>query len=152
MSSEATVKSTGNPIHCTCGGKGTYAVENEDGFMGSLSTHLCACRINEPLREGQVNWWTLEGVGESEFESMTKQHKIEASIRRERPVSKDNHKLYRTVENMYWPTMTTLSGDLSGGDWTSGMLRDFAAWLTKVADDIDRLDEPESCGVQAGEA
>lgn len=131
---------TGNPIYCTCDGKGEYVVRDEDGFIGSIATHLCACRLSEPPRHSKAAWWTLEGMGDHEFESLTKQHQLTASIRRERPVSEDNHRLIRTPENMYWPTMASLEGDLGGGDWTSDMLRSLAKWLTQVADDVDRID------------
>jgi hypothetical protein len=131
---------TANPIHCNCNGTGQYVVD--DG-MGS-ATHLCACRLKEPLRRGEVAWWTCETVGDGfDFESMTKQHQLYASITRERPVSRDNHKLLRTIDNVYWPVMADIEGELSPGSWTSDMLRDFAAWLTKVADEVDRIEAEE---------
>ncbi len=138
--------STGNPIHCACGGTGQYVVKNEDGFIGSIATHLCPCRLSEPLRTGEAQWWTTDEGETLEFESATKQQHVSAHIAMERPVSADNHRLFRTVENMYWPTLANLDGDISGY-WTSAMLRDFADWLRKAADECDKLDEPESCGL-----
>mgnify|MGYP001594987649 CR=1 FL=1 len=60
--------------------------------------------------------------------------------RRELPMSEDGYPLIRTVENMYWPTMATIDGNLDGGDFTSDMLRDLAKWLGEVADEVDRID------------
>ena len=82
-------KSTSNPIHCKCGGTGQYVVKDDDGIIGSLATYPCPCRLKLPRREGKARWWSLEGRGEFDHESMTKQHQFTASIRRELPMSED---------------------------------------------------------------
>lgn len=136
--------STGNPLTCTCGGTGEYTVRDEDGLAGSISTHPCACRLQEPLRYGEARWWSLECMGELEHKSMTGQHEFTATIKRELPMSADNYRLHRTAENIYWPTMADIEGDISSGSWTSDMLRDLATWLNQVADEVDRTDAPET--------
>jgi hypothetical protein len=67
-----TTTATGNPITCNCKGTGRYTIHDEDGIRGSLSTHLCPCRLELPLRHGDARWWSSESVKDMEFESATK--------------------------------------------------------------------------------
>jgi hypothetical protein len=39
--------------------------------------------------------------------------------------------------------MATLSADFGSVGFTSDMLRDFAKWITDVADEVDRIDAEE---------
>lgn len=111
--------------------------------MDCTSTHLCACRLNESPRDGKVAWWTTELVKEMRFATAADFDTVTATIDRERPVSADNHRLIRTEDNSYWPTMAVLTAEFSGSGMTSWMLRDLAKWLNEVADEVDRLDQPE---------
>lgn len=144
-------------VTCTCNGDGSYGVheppEEPIPFgpngatiqcMGGYSTHLCACRIDLPPREGDAAWWTEDTIDDGrEWEDSTTLSSVTANITIERPVSNDNYRVFRRPENRMYPAFAHLDFDISTVGLMSCDLRGLADWLRELADEVDRVDAIE---------
>lgn len=133
---------TTRPDALGCGkcqnGRRTFDIR--DAISVASTAELCECRKDLPRRHGIAAWWTTEQVGGDHYEdSMLLE--VTASISRELPVSADNYPLHRTTDNCYYPAMVALEFHNSVMLHDT-MLRDLAAWLGKLADKLEAMDEP----------
>lgn len=135
---------------CNCNGTGrlTYEDQWHPDQPAALCSALCECRKNLPRRHGKAAWWLTENVKTLEWSAATGAS-ASATIDLEVPVSEDNYPLIRTEDNVYFPALANVALDCPSYGMTSDDLRQLAKWLTEVADECDRIDEPTPCPERA---
>lgn len=135
-----------------CNGEGAYVVrerhEAGDLVGTSMSTHPCPCRADEPPREGNASWWTVETAFTGTCQALADTATVR--VRPEVPMSRDNHRVVMRG-NRYWPTLVDLDIEGCGIDasFHTAEARELAALLVKaaeIAERIDNADTEPACG------
>lgn len=124
-----------------CNDTGEIVIREQHSHGASIATNLCECRRGLPRRHGKVSWWDSEVVYEEKFrvcDGVLLDSRV--SISRELPVSADNFPLHRTNDNSRFSNSIAIEIDCTIAP--SDMLREFAAFLLKMADKSDELDQP----------
>lgn len=129
------VNETGPGPVCDVGGG--YTIQR----TGGSASDLCECRKSLPPRHGKARWWQCETVYSESMTTCDGFGQVNVTISREVPISEDNYRLHRTVENAYFSCTPTVEIE-SGPALTSGALRDIAAFLIRMAAKTDELDQP----------
>lgn len=109
--------------------------------MGGLMSSLCECRKSLPPRHGKAAWWNTEDRLSETYKTIVSDE-IHATVNLEVPISIDNYRVHRTRDNAYYPAAITL--DLPADNVTFHTvedLRGFAAFLIKIADQAEKIEE-----------
>lgn len=125
---------------CLCNGKGSVSqTEHYGDGGGQYVTSLCKCRRDLPRRDGKVRWWSCDTPKVWKWSDSLDWIHVRVTATRELPVSEDNYPLRRTADNAYMCASVHITRD---GDRFLGsdIVREYARWLLKTADEIDEYD------------
>gem|GEM_PF-4734792 len=142
-------------IECArCGDSGKVRTEEDHldqqgNVVGHTSGTLqCECRRDLPPRDGKASWWGSEQTHEEIWQSsIWEDEMVEVSVCAEVPYDENGYRVHRRG-NRYYPTTATLACSESISFLGPDDLRGLAAVLTRAADAIDAVDEPDTdpCG------
>lgn len=125
---------------CTiCKGTGKLTHTTEDDRSRTSWTSLCECRRSLPPRRGNAHYWVYGTPKDEEIETGTG-FRFGVRWTPELPVSEDNYPLIRTHENSHFVGSIRLAFEDSPVLTTDG-LREIAAFLTRMAGQIDEWDK-----------
>lgn len=129
-----------------CNGTGQIRHHSKDqiGGLAEVTTEwttLCECRASLPSRHGKVSWWTYGKPRTVDMTTADGLTDVSLTWTPELPVSADNYPLHRTLDNAHFVGTISIEVD-NGPALTSDGLREIAAFLVRVADDIEKWDEP----------